>query len=107
MKKKYNDILKSIFQSRIEDIASLTREEKESLDNQKEIVYIEDYIKDLTDEQKKQAGDYLDDVMLEVYNESASLNEKYYRYGFSDGVNALLTSLNMKEEVERRFKDAK
>ena len=44
---------------------------------------------------------------MEVYDESANLNEKYYRYGFSDGMNALLTSLNMREEVERRFKDAK
>ena len=107
MKRKYNDIIKSIFDSRIEDIEGLTVEEKESIDSRKEIVYIEDYIKDLTDEQKKQAGDYLDEVMMEVYDESANLNEKYYRYGFSDGMNALLTSLNIREEVERRFKDAK
>lgn len=107
MKRKYNDIVKDIFESRIEDIASLTVEEKESLDKQKDIIYIEDYITGLSEKQKEEAGEYLDEVMTEVYDEAACLNEKYYRYGFSDGMNVALTSFKIREEVERRFKDAK
>lgn len=107
MKRKYNDIVKDIFESRIEDIACLTVEEKESLDKQREIVYIEDYITGLTEEQKEQASLYLDEVMTEVYDESASLNEKYYRYGFSDGMNTAITSFKLRKEVERRFKGGK
>lgn len=105
--KKYNDIVKDIFQSRIEDIASLTFEEKESLDKQKEIKDIGDYITGLTEEQKKQANHYLDEVMSDVYDEASGLNEKYYRYGIADGVNIILTSVEINKEVERRFKNVK
>lgn len=107
MGRKYNDIVQDIFESRIEMIASLTIEEKESLDRQKDEIKMEDYIKNLTNEQKEQARLYLDDVMTEVYSESADLNEKYYRYGFSDGVNAILTSLEIRKEIDRRFADEK
>ena len=103
--KKYNDIIKDIFQSRIEDVAGLTFEEKESLDKQKEIKDISDYITGLTEEQKKQANEYLDEVMSDVCDEACSLNEKYYRYGISDGVNIILTSVEIRKDVERRFKE--
>lgn len=106
MKRKYNDILKSIFESRIEDIAGLTVEERESLNKRKKII-LDEYVTDLTEKQKKQINSYIDVIMQDVFDESYSLNEKYYKYGFSDGVNALLTSLNMREEVERRFHNAK
>lgn len=89
------DIVKDIFESRIEMLASLTIEEKESLDRQKNEIKIEDYIRNLTDEQKEKASLYIDEVMTEVYSESTDLNEKYYRYGFSDGVNAILTSFEI------------
>lgn len=105
--KKYNDIVKDIFQSRIEDIASLTFEEKESLDKQREIKDIDEYIIGLTDEQKKQANYYLDEVMADVYEEASGLNEKYYRYGIADGVNIILTSTKIRKDVERRFKNVK
>ena len=105
--KKYNYIVKDIFQSIIEDIASLTFEEKESLDKQKEIKDIGDYITGLTEEQNKQANHYLDEVMSDVYDEASGLNEKYYRYGIADGVNIILTSVEINKEVERRFKNVK
>lgn len=102
MEKKEN-IIDNIFESRIEELACLTRTEQEELDEEKAKIGIEDYIEGLTKKQKEQAREFLDNVMSNVYDVSASMNEKYYRYGVSDGVTYILDSCEIREEVERRF----
>ena len=100
---KVNDIISTIFDGRIEEIASLRDNEIKELDKKKDEIYIEDYVKGLTPRQKKQIAEYFDDVMSEVYCESGRMNQKYYKYGFSDGLNAAIESFKLRPEIERRF----
>ena len=100
---KVKDTIRNIFNGRVEEIASLTDSEKKELSEKKDIIYIEDYVKGLTPEQKKQIAEYFDDAISEVYDESARMNEKYYKYGFSDGMNATIESFKLRPEIERRF----
>lgn len=97
------DTISNIFNGRVEEIASLTDSEKKELSEKKDIVYIEDYVKGLTPKQKKQIAEYFDDAISEVYDESARMNEKYYKYGFSDGMNATIESFKLRPEIEKRF----
>ena len=97
------DTISTIFDGRIEEIASLRDNEVKELDNKKENVFIEDYVKDLSPRQKQQVAEYFDEVMSEVYCESARMNQKYYKYGFSDGMNATIESFKLRPEIERRF----
>ena len=57
----------------------------------------------MSEEQKKQASEYLDNVMSNVYDKVATMNDRYYRYGVSDGMTMILESFNIRKEVERWF----
>ena len=97
------DTISSIFNGRVEEIASLTDSEKKELREKKDIVYIEDYVKGLNQKQKKQIAEYFDDAISDVYDEFARMNEKYYKYGFSDGMNVTIESFKLRPEIESRF----
>ncbi len=97
------DLISEILDGRVEKISCLDDNEKEELNKKKEVISIEDYVKDLTPNQQKMVKEYLDDAMTEVYNEAAKLNEKYYKYGFSDGMNIAIASFKLRPEVEGRF----
>lgn len=96
-------LLSDIFESRLEQLACLTDSEKAKLNEKKKIIYINDYIEGMNKKQKKQAEEYLDDVMSNVYEEVAIMNDRYYRYGVSDGMTMILESFNIRKEVERWF----
>lgn len=96
-----------MFEGRIEEIARLTIPEKNRLLKIEEIKSIEDYIDDLSEEQEQQAKEFIDDLMSDFLEETSQQNQKYYCFGFSDGLFAAIESCNLRPEIERRFKNDK
>ena len=96
-------IIKSFYESRVEDISILTESERFDLADKKNKIQLEDYVKDLSARQKDQIKEYFETVMTNVYDECAEKNEKYYQFGFSDGMNVAIDSFKLRPEIERRF----
>lgn len=93
--------LKMIFICRAGDIARLSKKERDIINDKSRNIEIEDYIQKLSKKQKTQIEEYIEILISEVYFEANIINEKYYCYGFSDGVQQALDSTKNDEYIKK------
>ena len=87
---KIESILTEIFNSRIESIASVTKEEIEQIKKMKKYVDIEEFFPEATKKEIQRIEEFADIVTENMACEMGFFNEKYYKAGFADAINLIM-----------------
>lgn len=87
---KLKSMLTEIFDARIDDIASVTKEEREKIKEMKQSVDIEKFFENATKEEIQRIEEFADIVTENMATEMGFFNEKYYKNGFADAINLIM-----------------
>ena len=79
-----DSILDEIYESRIEEICRLSKEEREVYNESK--VKIDDFLKNISEDIRTQVEEFIEAKIEELNYINGITNKKYYKAGLSDGI---------------------
>ena len=87
---KLESMLAEIFDARIDNIASVTKEEREQIKEMKNLVDIEEFFPEATKKEIQRIEEFADIVTENIACEMGFFNEKYYKTGFADAIKLVM-----------------
>lgn len=87
---KLESMLTEIFDARIDNIASVTKEEREQIKEMKNLVDIEEFFPEATKKEIQRIEEFADIVTENIACEMGFFNEKYYKTGFADAIKLVM-----------------
>ena len=87
---KLESMFTEIFDARIDNIASVTMEEREQIKEMKNLVDIEEFFPEATKKEIQRIEEFADIVTENIACEMGFFNEKYYKTGFADAIKLVM-----------------
>lgn len=87
---RVESMLTEIFDSRIDNIASVTKEEQEKIREMKNFIDTEEFFPEASKREIQRIEEFVDNAVDNVACEMGFFNEKYYKTGFADAIKLVM-----------------
>lgn len=92
---KLESMLTEIFDARIDNIASVTKKEREQIKEMKNFVEMEEFFPEATKKEIQRIEEFADIVTENIACEMGFFNEKYYKTGFADAIKLIMECMKI------------
>ena len=94
MNEDTKSLLAKLFEARVNEVAVLTREEKEMVELGKTFHETKDVFPNASQEEIQKIDQFVDEAVENISFEMGFYNEKYYKNGFSDAIKLISECLS-------------